>query len=160
GFHWSKDSKQIAFTASAVESKAEKDRKEKYSDYEVFEADYRQNQIWTVDVAAAAKNSLPTKATQITKDAKLNVNSFNWSPDSKLIAFSAATSPALPPAIDPDIYIADLAHDNQVRLAIALSSPDNNPVFSPDGKQLAFNTALDQQYFFYANSHIAVVAID
>src|SRR5215470_12444200 len=160
GFHWSKDSKQIAFTASAVESKTEKDRKEKYSDYEVFEADYRQNQIWIVDVAAAEKNSLPAKATQITKDAKLNVGSFNWSPDSKLIAFSASKSPALPAAIDTDIYIADLEHDHQVRLAVALSSPDNNPVFSPDGKQLAFNTALDQQYFFYANSHIAVVDID
>ena len=160
GFRWSKDSKQIAFTASAVESKAEKDRKEKFSDYEVFEADYRQNQIWTVDVAAAEKTSLPGKATQITKDAKLNINSFNWSPDSKLIAFSASKSPALPAAIDTDIYIADLAHDNQVRLAVALSSPDNNPVFSPDGKQLAFNTALDQQYFFYANGHIAVVDVD
>jgi dipeptidyl aminopeptidase/acylaminoacyl peptidase len=160
GFHWSKDSKQIAFTASAVESKAEKDRKEKFSDYEVFEADYRQNQIWTVDVAAAEKTGLPAKATQITKDAKLNVNSFNWSPDSKLIAFSASTSPSLPAAIDTDIYIADLAHDNQVRLAVALSSPDNNPVFSPDGKQLAFNTSLDQQYFFYTNGHIAVVDVD
>jgi len=160
GFRWSKDSKQIAFTASAVESKAEKDRKETFSDYEVFEADYRQNQIWTVDVAAAEKTSLPGKATQITKDAKLNINSFNWSPDSKLIAFSASKSPALPAAIDTDIYIADLAHDNQVRLAVALSSPDNNPVFSPDGKQLAFNTALDQQYFFYANGHIAVVDVD
>jgi dipeptidyl aminopeptidase/acylaminoacyl peptidase len=160
GYRWSKDSKQIAFTASAVESKAEKDRKEKFSDYEVFEADYRQNQIWTVDVATAEKTSLPGKATQITKDAKLNINSFNWSPDSKLIAFSASKSPALPAAIDTDIYIADLAHDNQVRLAVALSSPDNNPVFSPDGKQLAFSTALDQQYFFYANGHIAVVDVD
>ena len=160
GFQWSKDSKQIAFTASAVETKAEKDRKEKFSDYEVFEADYRQNQIWTVDVAAAEKTGLPAKATQITKDAKLNVNNFNWSPDSKLIAFSASKSPALPAAINTDIYIADLAHDNQVRLAVALASPGNNPVFSPDGKQLAFTSALDQQYFFYANSRIAVVDVD
>ena len=160
GFQWSKDSKQIAFTASAVESKAEKDRKEKFSDYEVFEADYRQNQIWTIDVVSAEKNSLPAKATQITKDLKLNVNGFNWSPDSKLIAFSASKSPALPAAIDTDIYIVDLAHENQVRLAVAFPSPDNDPVFSPDGKQLAFTTAFDQQYFFYANSHIAVVDVD
>jgi len=160
GFHWSNDSKQIAFTASAVESKGEKERKEKYSDYEVFEADFRQNQIWTVDVATSEKHALPVKATQITKDTKLNVGSFNWSPDSKLIAFSAAKSPSLPAAIDTDIYIADLAHDHQVRLAVALSSPDDNPVFSPDGKQLAFNTALDQPYFFYANSRIAVVDVD
>ncbi|MBS1839769.1 MAG: S9 family peptidase [Acidobacteria bacterium] len=160
GFHWSKDSKHIAFTAPNVESKAEKDRKEKYSDYEVFEADYRQNQIWTVDVASAEKNFLPVKAAQITKDPKLSVGGFNWSPDSKLIAFSASKSPSLPAVIDSDIYIVDLAHENQVRPAVAFSSPDRNPVFSPDGKFLAFTTAFDQQYFFYANSHIAVVEVD
>ena len=149
GFHRSKDSKQIAFTSSAAESKAEKDRKEKYSDYEVFEEDYRQNQIWTIDIPAAEKTLLPVKATQITKDPKLNINGFSWSPDSKLIAFAASKSPSLPATIDTDIYLIDLAQDNQVHVAIALPAPDNNPVFSPDGKQLAFTSALDQQYFFY-----------
>ncbi len=42
-FDWSKDGKQIAFTASAIESKGDKDRKEKYSDYEVFEEDFKQS---------------------------------------------------------------------------------------------------------------------
>jgi len=160
GFRWSKDSKQIAFTAPAVESKADKDRKEKFSDYEVYEEDYRQNQLWTVDVAAAERNFLPAKAAPITKDPKLTVNDFNWSPDSKLIAFSANHTPLLAFGADEDIYIADLAHDNQVHLVVGLDSPDDNPVFSPDGKQLAFNTALGQPYFFYANGHIAVVDVD
>jgi len=160
GFHWSKDSKQIAFAASAVESKAEKDRKEKYSDYEVFEEDFRQNQIWTVDVTAAEKNFLPAKATQITKDPKLSVNEFNWAPDSKLIVFAAAKSPALPASIETNIYLVDLAHDNHVHLAVALPAPAGGPVFSPDGKQIAFYGALEQPYFFYANGHIAVADVD
>jgi dipeptidyl aminopeptidase/acylaminoacyl peptidase len=159
-FRWSKDSKQIAFSASAVESKAEKDRKEKFSDYEVYEQDYRQSQLWTVDVAAAEKIFLPAKATPITKDPKLTVNDFNWSPDSKLIAYSANRTPLLAFGADEDIYIVDTAHDNQIHLAVSLDSPDSNPVFSPDGKQLAFNTALGQQYFYYANGHIAVVDVD
>ncbi len=37
--------------------------------------------------------------------------------------------------------------------------PDANPVFSPDGKQLAFQTALAQPYYYYANGHIAVVEL-
>jgi len=160
GFRWSKDSRQIAFTASALESKAEKDRKEKFSDFEVFENEFRQSQLWTVDVPAAEKTHLPAKATQITKDTKLNVDGFNWSPDSKFIAFSASKSPLPPASIDTNIYIVELAHENQVHLAVALPSPSGNPVFSPDGKQVAFNSALDQQYFFYANGHIAVVDVD
>src|SRR5262249_47512538 len=94
-FEWSKDGKQIAFTASAIESKADKDRKEKYSDYEVFEEDYKQSQIWTVDVAAAQASFLPAKARQITHDEKLNVSGFSWSPDSTLIAYSVTANPFL-----------------------------------------------------------------
>ena len=136
-FDWSKDGKQIAFTASAKESKEDKDRKEKYSDYEVFEEDYKQSQIWTVDVVAAQANFLPAKARQITRDEKLNVTGFSWSPDSTLIAYSATPNPFLAFRGDEDIYIADLAHDNAIHKVVALEGPDGGPVFSPDGKQLA-----------------------
>ena len=69
GFHWSKDGKQIAFTAASPESKSEKERKEKYSDYEVFEEDFRQNQLWVVDASEAEVQHAPVKARQITRDA-------------------------------------------------------------------------------------------
>jgi len=35
-FHWSKEGQQIAFSAASPESKNEKERKEKYSEYRVF----------------------------------------------------------------------------------------------------------------------------
>lgn len=159
-FDWSKDGRQIAFTAAAIESKADKDRKEKYSDYEVFEEDYKQSQIWTVDVAAAQTNFLPAKARQITKDQKLNVTSFAWSPDSTLIAYSVTANPFLAFRGDEDIYIVDLAHDNAVHKVVALDGPDSSPTFSPDGKQLAFSTALASPYFYYTNGHIATVDVD
>jgi dipeptidyl aminopeptidase/acylaminoacyl peptidase len=159
-FHWSKDGKQIAFTASTIESKADKDRKEKYSDFEVFEEDFKQSQLWTVDVSAAETNFLPAKSHQITHNAKLNIDDFAWSPDSTLIAFGAAPNPFLAFSGDQDIYVADLAHDNAVHKIVALDGPDGNPVFSPDGKQLVFATALGAQYFYYSNGHIAVVDLD
>jgi dipeptidyl aminopeptidase/acylaminoacyl peptidase len=159
-FDWSKDSKQIAFTAAAIESKADKDRKEKYSDYEVFEEDYKQSQIWTVDVTAARATFLPAKARQITRDEKLNILTFCWSPDSTLIAYSATPNPFLAFRGDEVIYIADLAHDNAVHKVVALEGPDGGPVFSPDGKQLAFSTALAAPYFYYSNSHIATVEVE
>ena len=159
-FHWSKDGKQIAFTSSAVESKAEKDRKEKYSDYEVYEEDFRQNQLWVVDASVAESHFAPEKARQITKDPVLNVNDLAWSPDGTRIAFAASRNPLLAFSGEEDIYLADLAHDNVVHKIVALDGPDSDPIFSPDGKQLAFSTALGQQYFYYANGHIAVVDVD
>ena len=40
---------------------------------------------------------------------------------------------------------------------VALPGPDGSPLFSLDGKQLAFVTSLGQPKFFYANRHIALV---
>jgi len=159
-FHWSKDGKQIAYTAVAAESQADKDRKEKFSDYEVFEQDFKQQQLWTVDVASAEANFLPVKARQITRDSSLNVTGFAWSPDSTRIAFSATHSPLLAFSGDEDVYLVDLAHDNAVHPIVMLEGPDGDPVFSPDGKQIAFSTALAQPYFYYANSHIAAVDVE
>jgi dipeptidyl aminopeptidase/acylaminoacyl peptidase len=157
GFHWSRDGKSIAFTANPPEGKAGKDRKEKYSDYEVFEKDYKQRQLWLVDVATAMQSYLPATAKQLTSDASLDISSFAWSPDSTKIAFSASSNPLLAFSGEQDIYLLDLAQNNAVKKIVALPGPDTSPTFSPDGKQLAFTTALAQQYYYYTNRHIAVV---
>jgi len=159
-FEWSKDSKFIAFAANPAETKASKDRKEKYSDYDVFEKDYTQDQLWLVDVSAALNNSLPVDAKQLTTDLSHNVSSFTWSPDGTRMAFGATPNPMLAFGGDEDIYLLDLTKNNAVKKIIALPGPDGSPIFSPDGKRLAFSTAFAQPYYFYANSHIAVVDVD
>lgn len=159
-FHWSKDGKRIVFAANPPESQAGKDRKESFSDYEVFEKDYNQNQLWLVDVQAAAAAFLPAKAVQLTRDPALNVTDYSWSPDSTRIAFSATANPLLAFGGDQDIYLLDLAHDNAVRKIVALDGPDDAPVFSPDGRELAFSTSLAQKYYYYANGHVAVARLD
>jgi dipeptidyl aminopeptidase/acylaminoacyl peptidase len=156
-FHWSKDSKTIAFSANAPEAKASKERKEKYSDYQVFEKDYRQDQLWLVDVSAALKDKLPVAGKRVLSDISMNVTSFDWAPDSTKIVFGATQNPLLAFRGDEDIYLLDLSDKNAVKKIIALPGPDGSPVFSPDGKQLAFTTALGQPYYYYANGHVAVV---
>jgi dipeptidyl aminopeptidase/acylaminoacyl peptidase len=156
-FHWSKDGQSIAFTAHPPEPKSGKDRKEKYSEYEVYEKDYEQSQLWLVDITAALIAELPAAAKQLTTDLSLNVESFAWSPDSTLIAFSATRNPLLAFGGDEDIYLLERGQNNRVKPIVALPGPDGSPVFSPDGKQLAFRTALAQPYYFYQNPHIAVV---
>src|SRR5260221_12181595 len=157
GFLWSKDGKGIAFTANDPESKSSKDRKEKFSEYDVYEKDYSQHQLFLVDVSAALKDFLPVDAKRLTSDSTLNISSFSWSPDSTRIAFSAAKNPLLAFSGEEDIYLLELTQNNAVKKIIALPGPDGSPVFSPDGKQLAFATSLAQPYFYYSNGAIAVV---
>ena len=158
-FRWSEDGKRIAFAAPVPESKKAKSRKEKYSDFEVFEKDFDQNQLWIVDVAAAEKDQMPAEAKQIVRDPKINVADIAWSPDGSKIAFQGSSTPLLAFGSTADIYIADTTRDNSVTKVIALEGPDSNPQFSPDGSELAFQTSLAQPYFFYANDQIARVRV-
>jgi dipeptidyl aminopeptidase/acylaminoacyl peptidase len=159
-FHWTKDGRSILFTAAVRPSKVSKARKERYSAYDVIEKDYEQNQLWWVDAEAALKASAPQTAKQLTFDPTLNINSFAISPDSTRVAFGAGHNPLLAFAKDEDIYLMDLPRSSgaaTVSKIVALSGPDRSPMFSPDGKQLAFISSLGQPKFFYANTHIAQV---
>jgi dipeptidyl aminopeptidase/acylaminoacyl peptidase len=162
-FHWTKDGKSILFTAAEPPSRSGKARKERYSAYDVIEKDYEQNQLWSVDATAALRATAPQAAKQLTFDSTLNVGSFDISPDSTRVAFSAGRNPLLVFLKDEHIYMMDLPRSGsgaaRVSKIIALSGPDLLPKFSPDGKQLAFSTSLGQEKFFYANTHIALVDI-
>jgi dipeptidyl aminopeptidase/acylaminoacyl peptidase len=160
-FHWTKDGTSILFTAAEPPTKASKARKERYSAYDVVEKDFEQHQLWWVDAGAGIKAAQPQAAKQLTSDPALGIKSFAISPQSDRVAFSAGHNPLLAFLQDEDIYVLDLpragANPATPSKIIALPGPDGSPMFSLDGKQLAFVTSLGQAKFFYANTHIALV---
>jgi dipeptidyl aminopeptidase/acylaminoacyl peptidase len=162
-FQWTKDGKRIVFAAAEPANKAGKARNERYSSYEVIEKDFEQRQLWWVDAEAAIKALQPQAARQLTSDPTLNIKSFAISPQSDRIAFSAGHNPLLANLNDEDIYLMDFPEAGSAPATataskiVALPGPDRSPMFSLDGKQLAFVTSLAQPKFFYANTHIALV---
>jgi dipeptidyl aminopeptidase/acylaminoacyl peptidase len=160
-FAWSADGASIAFTSSGPESKARKDRKEKYGDFDLIGGDYAMNHLWKVKVPAeipANLKELP-KPEALTKGEEFSVIDFSWSPDGSRIAFSAARDPDLGSRNTEQLYILDLS-DLHVRKLATFDGPNGSPHWSPDGKQIAFETAGGQAYFYYANSRIAVISAD
>ncbi len=125
-FRWSEDGGRIAFAAPVPESKAAKDRKEKYSDYDVFEEDFEQNQLWIADVKAAEAQQAAVEAKQVVRDPKINVMDICWSPDGSKIAFTGTANPLLSFGSTADIYVADLAGDHHATKVVALDGPDRS----------------------------------
>jgi len=155
-FAWSPDGRHIAFTAAEPESKARKDRKEKYGEFEIVKGDYVMAHLWMIDVADDSKAKKP-EPVRLTEGMAFSVGGFNWSPDSTRIAFSATKYPDLISSDTSDLYVLAVG-DKTVKKIVDTRGPDTNPVWSPDGGQLAFETADAHDFPFFENSRIATVA--
>jgi dipeptidyl aminopeptidase/acylaminoacyl peptidase len=161
GFEWAPDSKHIAFAAEGGETKPMKDRKEYFGDYHVIHADYRMTHLWIVDLPqtdAAGRIARAADPKQLTKD-DFSVDSFSISPDGKRIAVSAQRDPDLISGFSADIYTVSVP-DGAVKKIVDTPGPDGNPQWSPDGKQIAYNTANGNKYFYYTDQRIAVISAD
>ncbi|MDX2179161.1 MAG: S9 family peptidase [Bryobacteraceae bacterium] len=146
-YEWSPDGKSLAYTAAEVESKAKKERKEKYGDFEIVEGDYTLSQLWVQPVNG--------KAEQLTKSGERTVGGFSWSPDSTRIAFAASKDPDLSHRETTDLFIVDLA-DKAMRALVAGPGIESNPMFSPDGREVAYQWNPGEPNS-YLNGHLFAV---
>jgi dipeptidyl aminopeptidase/acylaminoacyl peptidase len=156
GFEWSPDGKRIAFTMTDAKTEAAKERDKKYGEFEVVDAEYRMTHLHVIDVDPHAAE--PAKARRLTK-GDFMVGGFEWSPDSRSIAFDHRVDPNANNSHTADISVLSV-DDGAVRKVVTQEGPDSNPVWSPDGKQIAFQSAMSNPSFYYSNNRIAVVGAD
>jgi dipeptidyl aminopeptidase/acylaminoacyl peptidase len=131
-FEWSPDGKSIAFLRpDAPQPDEEKAIKER-DDARVVGANRRYMHLYVADVATGAVRRLTDGAFSIWLG-------ISWSPDSKTIAIDRAPGSGLDDLYRSDIWLVSVK-DGETTPLVRRPGLDRGPVFSPDGKWVAFTS--------------------
>ncbi|MEO8585755.1 MAG: hypothetical protein ABI584_06320, partial [Acidobacteriota bacterium] len=154
---WFPDGKKIAFLANVVsgaespeDTKKALEKREKnkvkarvtenrlYRYWDHWLTDEEFTHLFVVDLATKKVTDLTPKSRRI-----LGLDeggSFDIAPDGQSIAFSANSTPEPYATLNWDLFLVPAAGGEARNLTPSRSVDDTNPVFSPDGRTIAFGT--------------------
>jgi len=147
-FAWAPDGTRIAYTMSDAVTAAMKERTEKYGEYTHEDRDARMAQLHVLEVRLETSRALTAGA--------FVIGSFNWAPDGTRLAFDHRINSDAGMSGTADISLVDVA-SGQVTPLVTQAGPDTNPKWSPDGRQIAFESAMAKTFYFFENGTVAVV---
>jgi dipeptidyl aminopeptidase/acylaminoacyl peptidase len=147
-YSWSPDSQSIAYAAPDEKSKKQKSMEKKYGGFEIIDLELNPSHLWVLDIASGKTEKL------VDRD-DLHIDSFNWSPDGKQIAFSARPDSRILSFSKSDLYVLDVA-GKKIKKLVDQKGPDSSPIWSPDGKTIAFTSNMGTETYF-VNTEICTI---
>ena len=142
---WWPNGRHDWFTTRDAKSPARKLRDSTYGEITVIGGDYSMTRLWTLDVPASDSGGAP-EARRLTEGVAFTVGEFAWSPDGTRIAFTAQRDPDLGSQNTATIYVVTIA-DAQWPSS-SRRRAETGPVWSPDGRAIAFGTANGSPNFY------------
>ncbi|HEY9125866.1 MAG TPA: S9 family peptidase [Acidobacteriaceae bacterium] len=130
-FRWSHDGKHIAFIRTDTDAPAEHKRKESKDDREIMDGEYHFDRLWVYDVESRQARLLTRQ------DA--NIDTIDWSPDDTVILSRVSPTPRLDDYWRVSVVETFDGMTGAVRDVIEKNSGYLTPVYSPDGKQIAYS---------------------
>jgi dipeptidyl aminopeptidase/acylaminoacyl peptidase len=164
-FHWSPDGKTIAFTSSVYPDcaddacNAKRDEEKEKSKVKARLYDhllYRHWDHWSdgkrshlfvvsVDGSAPARDLTPKADYDIPPDQRGAASDFNFSPDSAEICYTAVTDKVEATSTNGDLFLVPVSGGESKRITTQPGF-DGNPVYSPDGRYIAYHAQLTAGY--------------
>jgi dipeptidyl aminopeptidase/acylaminoacyl peptidase len=139
-FRWSPDGKHIAYTAVDSQTPEEEKKAKEKNDARVVDGSFKMNRLHVIAVPSDTHGK--GKARTLTT-GKYSVGNwlesvpFDWSPDSKAIAFTHIPTPKFDDWARADISVVDVATGTVKPLA-STAAAEASPHYSPDGRWIAF----------------------
>lgn len=130
-FQWAPDGRTIVFNRTDEASPDDKRRTKEKDDAHVVGANPRYSRLYVVDVESR-------RVRRIT-DGDYSVWSFSISPDSGTIAFDRSSGTGLDDLYRTDIELMPMS-GGEPRPLVTRPGLDHRPLFSPDGKWIAFTS--------------------
>jgi dipeptidyl aminopeptidase/acylaminoacyl peptidase len=129
----SPDGKWIAFTGREADSSEETARRQKL-DFKVIDENPKNQSLWLVPVEPDVHGRRPVKKAAA---GPWNVGAFDWSPDSRRIAYEVRPTPDADDGRKSDILEVEI-ESGRIRPIAATAATEAQPRYSPDGRILAF----------------------
>ena len=162
-YAWSPDGKRIAFIShdadpldALPDSLRRKSPKPIVIERYAFKRDYagyvgrRRDHIWIIDVASRLTIQLTS--------GDFDDSAPRWSPDGKRLAFVSNRSASDPDrANNADIFTIDAVNGATPQRLTTWAGPDEDPVWSPDGKSIAYLQGSEPQLVAYSQNLISVI---
>ncbi len=137
-YHVSPDGKSVAFAGMEARAAEEQDKKDK-RDFRVVDENPKNHGLWIVAAEPDSRGKRPVR--KICEEAG-HVQEFDWSPDSRSIAFAHTPTPNADDWTKSDI--SEVAVESgTVRPIAATAAAETSPRYSPDGRYLAFERSTD-----------------
>ncbi len=139
-YDWSHDGNMIAFVMTDFASDKEEKNKKSKNDWYFMDEEVKQNRLfvlWLNEKDTSGKR----KQKQVIKE-NYNINAFDWSTDGKSIAYSHGKSPEVNDNVYSDVSLVDIESGKTKSIA-ATGAGESNPLFSPDGKFIAYYSTED-----------------
>jgi len=133
-FEWSPDGASIAFVMRDAKTDAEEKADKEKRDWRTLDEQVKFNRLYVSPVEKGADGKRTARL--LTKEAR-SVNEFSWAPDGRTIVFDHQKTAVADDWPSGDLALVSVADGGVTSLAAAKAT-ESSPIYSPDGRSIAF----------------------